>query len=171
VGAYWALLAECVPEGMTVPLFRLESLRAGKDLFHREQMLLCVRDAAALFEEKARQKEIVRLSRIEEEAEYGIRRITALLEAYEEDEEFLTGFVKQYYDTMYAKKAEYGTDRTEDDLQEKLHEETERLTGLTERMTALREEAEACRENRSKKEKEILSYHAVTELNKEAEEK
>lgn len=165
------LLAECVPEGVTVPLFRLESLRAGKDLFHREQMLLCVKDTAALFEEKARQKEIVRLSRIEEEAEYGIRRITALLEAYEEDEEFLTGFVKQYYDTMYAKKAEYGTDRTEDDLQEKLRQETERLSALTERMAALCEEAEACRENRTKKEKEALSYRAVAELNREAEEK
>ena len=165
------LLAECVPEGVTVPLFRMESLRAGKDLFHREQMLLCVRDAGALFEEKARQKEIVRLSRIEEEAEYGIRRVTALLEAYEEDEEFLTGFVKQYYDTMYAKKAEYGTDRTEDSLQEKLREETERLTALTERLSVLRAEEEACRETMAKKEKEALSYHVVAELNEEAEEK
>ncbi len=165
------LLAECVPEGVMVPLFRMESLRAGKDLFHREQMLLCVRDSAALFEEKARQKEIVRLSRIEEEAEYGIRRITALLEAYEEDEEFLTGFVKQYYDAMYAKKTEYGIDRTEEGLQEALRGENERLTGLTERVASVRQEEETCREEMAKREKEAVSYHAIVELNKEAEEK
>lgn len=165
------LLAECVPEGVMVPLFRMESLRAGKDLFHREQMLLCVRDAAVLFEEKARQKEIVRLSRIEEEAEYGIRRIETLLEAYEEDEEFLTGFVKQYYDTMYAKKTEYGTDRTEDGLQEKLREETELLAGLTERLVAVRGDMDACREDVAQKEKEAVSYHAIVALNEEAGEK
>ncbi len=165
------LLAECVPEGVVVPLFRMESLRAGKDLFHREQMLFCVRDSATLFEEKARQKEIVRLSRIEEEAEYGIRRVETLLEAYEEDEEFLTGFVKQYYDTMYAKKAEYGTDYTEDTLQEKLREETERLAALTERLKTMREEEEACRSSIATAEKESLSYHALVVLNEQAEEK
>ena len=165
------LLAECVPEGAMVPLLRMESLRAGKDLFHREQMLLCVRDGAALFEEKARQKEIVRLSRIEEEAEYGIRRLETLLEAYEEDEEFLTGFVKQYYDTMYAKKAEYGTDRTEDSLQEKLREETERLTALTNRLKEASEEAERCRDSITAAEKEALSYHALVTLHEQAEEK
>ena len=164
------LLSECVPEGVMVPLFRMESLRAGKDLFHREQMLLCVRDSAALFEEKARQKEIVRLSRIEEEAEYGIRRLDTLLEAYEEDEEFLTGFVKQYYDTMYAKKAEYG-ERTEETLQEKLREETERLSVITERIKTVKEEEEACRDIMAKAEKESLSYHAIVMLNEQAEEK
>ncbi len=165
------LLAECVPEGAMVPLLRMESLRAGKELFHREQMLLCVRDGAALFEEKARQKEIVRLLRIEEEAEYGIRRLDTLLEAYEEDEEFLTGFVKQYYDTMYAQKTEYGTDRTEDGLREKLREETERLTALTERLNAASEEAETCRAGITAAEKESLSYHAIVVLNEQAEEK
>lgn len=165
------LLAECVPEGVMVPLFRMESLRAGKDLFHREQMLLCVRDGATLFEEKARQKEIVRLSRIEEEAEYGIRRLETLLEAYEEDEEFLTGFVKKYYDTMYAKKAEYGTDRTEDGLQEKVKEETERLAALTEQLKAAKDEEEVCRDKIAAAEKESLSYHAIVALNEQAEEK
>ncbi len=165
------LLAECVPEGVMVPLLRMESLRAGKELFHREQMLLCVRDSAALFEEKARQKEIVRLSRIEEEAEYGIRRIDALLEAYEEDEEFLTGFVKQYYDTMYAKKTEYGTETSEESLQEKLRAENERLSALTERLEAVREEAETCRAAVAKAEKESLSYRAILALNEQAEEK
>lgn len=165
------LLAECVPEGMVVPLLRMESLRGGKDLFHREQMLLCVRDGAVLFEEKARQKEIVRLSRIEEEAEYGIRRLETLLEAYEEDEEFLTGFVKQYYDTMYAKKTEYGTDRTGEELQEKLREETERLSLLTSRWKEVTEEAEACRDMIMATEKEALSYHGVVVLYEQAEEK
>jgi len=165
------LLAECVPEGAMVPLLRMESLRAGKDLFHREQMLLCVRDGAALFEEKARQKEIVRLSRIEEEAEYGIRRLETLLEAYEEDEEFLTGFVKQYYDSMYAKKTEYGTERTEESLQEKLREETERLAAITERIKAVHEEEEACREMMVKADKESLAYRAIVLLNEQAEEK
>ncbi len=165
------LLAECIPEGVMVPLLRLESLRAGKDLFHREQMLLCVRDGAALFEEKARQKEIVRLSRIEEEAEYGIRRLETLLEAYEEDEEFLTGFVKQYYDSMYAKKTAYGTDRTEDSLSERLREETERLNAVTERIKAVRTEEERLQDAMKKAEKDSLSYHGIVLLNEQAEEK
>lgn len=165
------LLAECIPEGAMVPLLRAESLRAGKELFHREQMLLCVRDGAALLEEKARQKEIVRLSKIEEEAEYGIRRLDTLMEAYEEDEEFLTGFVKQYYETLYAKKTEYGTDTAEENLQEKVRLEAERLSALSERLQALRAEEEACRRLVTEAEKEGLAYHAIMELNEQAEEK
>ena len=165
------LLAECIPEGVMVPLLRMESLRAGKELFHREQMLLCVRNGAALFEEKARQKEIVRLSKIEEEAEYGIRRLNTLIEAYEEDEEFLTGFVKQYYETMYAKKTEYAPESTEESLREKLREETERLSLLTERLSAVQAEEETCRNRIAEAEREALSYRAIVLLNEQAEEK
>ena len=165
------LLLECIPEGVMVPLLRIESLRAGKEMFHKEQMLLCVKDCAALFEEKARQKEIVRLGRIEEEAEYGIRRLDSLIEAYEEDEEFLTGFVKQYYETMYAKKTEYGTDRTETELQEKLREERERLAEVSEVLQNLYTQEETARKTVLEKEKESLAFRGVVALNEQAEEK
>ena len=165
------LLSECIPEGVMVPLLRIESLRAGKEMFHKEQMLLCVKDSAALFEEKARQKEIVRLSRIEEEAEYGIRRLDSLIGAYEEDEEFLTGFVKQYYDTMYAKKTEYGTDQTEDSLEEKLRETKERLATVSETLHTLYAQEETARKTVLEKEKESITFHAVVALNEQAEEK
>lgn len=166
------LLAECIPEGMMVPLLRMESLRAGKELFHREQMLLCVKDGAALFEEKARQKEVVRLLRIEEEAERGIQRLESLIEAYEEDEEFLTGFVKQYYETMYAKKAEYGTENTEEErLQGTVRAEEERLFAITERLQTIRQEEEACEKTIAACGEEVRVYRAVMELNDEAAEK
>ncbi len=165
------LLSECIPEGVMVPLLRIESLRAGKEMFHKEQMLLCVKDNAALLEEKARQKEIVRLGRIEEEAEYGIRRLDSLIEAYEEDEEFLTGFVKQYYETMYAKKTEYGTDRTEAGLQEKLRGVKERLAVVSEVLQNLYTQEEAVRKTVLEKEKESLTFHGVVTLNEQAEEK
>lgn len=165
------LLSECIPEGVMVPLLRLESLRAGKELFHREQMLLCVKDSAALFEEKARQKEIVRLSRMEEEAEQGIRRIQTLLDAYEEDEEFLTGFVKDYYDAMYAKKAEYGSNPEEDTLAERLREAREALEELTARLKTNKEEQERYKAVVSDGEPERLSYRALMELNEQVAEK
>ena len=165
------LLAECIPEGEMVPLLRMESVRAGKELFHPEQMLLCVKDGAALFEEKARQKEILRLSKLEEEAEYGIRRLTGLLEAYEEDEEFLTGFVKRYYDSMYAKKTGYGTETPEESLQERLREEKEHLSALGARLQIIYEEQESCAKTIAEAEKESFTYQTLAMLNRQAEEK
>ena len=165
------LLAENIPEGVMVPLLRMESLRAGKEMFHREQMLLCVKEVAALFEDKARQKEILRLSKQEEDAGYGVRRLETLIEAYEEDEEFLTAFVKQYYESMYAKKTDYGTDATEDSLQDILREETERAAVLADRLQRVREEAAKCRDSIVKAEQEAFSYHAIVELNAQIEEK
>ena len=165
------LLAECIPEGVMVPLLRAESLRAGKELFHREQMLLCVKDSAALFEDKARQKEILRLSKIEEEAEYGIRRLETLTDAYEEDEEFLTGFVNEYYETMYGKKAEYGTENTEESLTEKVREAKEKVSLISARQKEVREETEACRASITEAEREQMAYHAIVLLNKQAGEK
>ncbi|MGN1084556.1 MAG: hypothetical protein ACI4QX_06105 [Lachnospiraceae bacterium] len=166
------LLAECIPEGAVVPVLRIESLRAGKELFHREQMLLCVRDGAVLLEEKARQKELVRLARLEEEAEYGKNRLRSLIEAYEEDEEFLTGFVGRYYETMYSKKVEYGTEQEDEELlREKLREENERLSALSERLRVIPAEEEECANIIAGCEEEARSYRLITELNAQAEEK
>lgn len=137
------LLTECIPDGVTVPVLRIESVRGGKELFHKEQMILCAKTGWNLLEEKAVQKEIVRLSREEEEAEQGIRRLHSLIEAYEEDEEFLTGFVKQYYDSMYAKKAEYGNEKEEAErLEEKLREEHGYYTALCGRLKEIPAEEE-----------------------------
>lgn len=166
------LMAECLPEGVMVPVIRVESLRGGKELFHKEQMLLCVRDTAVLFEEKARQKEVVRLSRIEEEAEHGMNRLRSLIEAYEEDEEFLTGFVKQYYDIMYAKKTEYGTESEEEArLEGALHAETEHFNAISDRLKAIPAEKEGCLQTMATCEEELRAYRVVTDLSLQAEEK
>lgn len=165
------LLAECVPEGEMVPLLRIESLRAGKELFHRDQMLLCAKDGAALFEEKARQKEMVRLLCMEEEAEKGIRRLESLIGAYEEDEEFLAGFVKQYYDAMYAKKPEYETDGMEERLSERVRTEKEQLLELTERLQSVRREEEDCGNVITACGEELRIYQTVMELSEEAAQK
>ena len=166
------LLAECLPEGVVVPIIRVESLRGGKELLHKEQLLLCARDTAELFEEKKRQKEVVRLSRIEEEAEYGIQRLRSLIEAYEEDEEFLTAFVKQYYDSMYRTKTEYGTENEEElRLTEKVATEQERLQTITERLSAIGEEEEALAKTLYDCEEEARGYRAVAEYAEEIAEK
>lgn len=166
------LLAECVPEGAVVPVLRIESLRAGKELLHREQMFLCVKDGAVLLEEKARQKELVRLARLEEEAEYGKNRLRALIETYEEDEEFLTGFVKRYYEIMYSQKAEYGTENAQEEaLSEKLRQENERLSVLSKRLRTIPAEEEECVKAIADCEEEMRGYRLIMELNKQAEEK
>lgn len=165
------LLAECIPEGAMVPLLRMESLRGGKELFHREQMYLCVKDSAVLLEEKARQKEIVRLSRIEEDAEYGKKRLDSLIAAYEEDEEFLTGFVGRYYGTMYAKNAGSGAEHTEEELKDRLNKEEERLAAVTRRLREIGEEKEACAKVTAECDEESRIYRVIMELNAQAEEK
>lgn len=164
------LLTECIPEGAVVPVLRIESFRAGKELFHREQMLLCVRDEAVLLEEKARQKELVRLARAEEEAEYGINRLRSLIETYEEDEEFLTGFVSRYYENMYSKKAEYGTE-SEEELSEKLRGKNEELLALSERLRAIPAEEESCGKMIADCDEEMKNYSRIIELNGQVEEK
>lgn len=166
------LLTECIPEGTVVPVLRIESLRAGRELFHREQMLLCVRDEAVLLEEKARQKELVRLSRTEEEAEYGISRLRSLIETYEEDEEFLTGFVSRYYEHMYSQKAEYGAeDEEEKALLEKLGRENEELLALSERLRALPAEEEECVKMIADCDRQMQNYSRIAWLNGQAQEK
>lgn len=166
------LMAECLPEETAVPVIRLESLRGGKELFHKEQMLFCVKDTAALLEEKALQREIVRLSRVEEEAEYGIRRLRSLIEVYEEDEEFLTGFIRRYYDTMYAKKTEYGTeDEEETRLMAVLRDTQEQLASRTNRLRAISMEKEECLKTAATCDEEIRAYRLVMELSSQAEEK
>ncbi len=166
------LMSECLTEGAMVPVIRVESLRGGKELLHKEQLLLCVKDAAVLFEEKAFQREIVRLSRMEEEAEYGINRLRSLIEAYEEDEDFLTGFVKQYYDTMYAKKAEYGTENEEEvRLEETFRAAAEQFAALSDRRKAIPAQKEECREMIAACEEEMRIYRAVMDLAGQAEEK
>lgn len=166
------LMAECLPEETAVPVIRVESLRGGKELFHREQMLFCVKDAATLLEEKALQREIVRLSRVEEEAEYGISRLRSLIEVYEEDEEFLTGFIKRYYDTMYAKKTEYGTeDEEETRLMAVLRDTQEQLASRIGRLRAISMEKEECLKMAAACGEEIRAYRLVMELSSQAEEK
>lgn len=166
------LLAECLPEGGVVPVIRIESLRGGKELFHKEQMLLFSKDGAALLSEKERQKEILRLTRIEEEAEYKQNRLNSLLGAYEEDEEFLTGFVREYYAVMYAKKAEYGTEASgEEKLSEKLTELRKRLAEITARLTEIPTETDACLAELLTCETEIRAYRVVEELSAQTTEK
>lgn len=159
------LLTECLPEGVVVPVIRIESLRGGKELFHKEQLLLFAKDGAALLSEKERQKEILRLTRIEEEAEYKLNRLNSLLGAYEEDEEFLTGFVKEYYAVMYAKKTEYGNETADEEkLTERITELRGRLMELSARLAEIPAETEARIAELSECETEILSYRSVQEL-------
>lgn len=166
------LLPECLPEGVVVPVIRIESLRGGKELLHKEQLRLFAKDGAALFEEKERRKEILRLSRIEEEAEYKQNRLNSLLEAYEEDEEFLTGFVKQYYAVMYAKKAEYGTEAADEEkLLEKISELKQKIAALSGRLAFIPAEEEECLSEALACEEEIRGYRAVEELFAQTEEK
>lgn len=167
-----SLLAECVPAGTVVPVLRSEPFRAGKELFHREQMLFCAGNQAVLLEEKARQKELVRLTRLEEEAEYGRNRLHSLLEAYEEDEEFLTGFVKRYYENMHSKRTEYGAaDAKEEALSETLREENEKLSALSERLCRIPAEEEECAKEIADCERELQGCRLIMELNAQVEER
>lgn len=166
------LLSECIPEGVVVPVIRIESIRGHKELFHKEQLLLFAKDGAALLEEKERNRELVRLGRIEEEETHRINRLNSLLSAYEEDEEFLTAFVAAYYSTMYAKKTEYGTEEdTEAKLAAEVAELGEQKKKLGERLAELPELEEACLSEIAACDEEVRAFREINELAKLANEK
>lgn len=166
------LLAECVPEGVIVPVIRVESLRGGKELFHKEQMLLFSREERTLLEEKERKKEILRLEKEEEEAGYKKNRLNSLLSTYEEDEEFLTGFVKEYYTDMYSKKPDTtATDAEVDLLRERLEGEKSRFQSLSARIAEIPALEEETLAEIQRCDEDILGYKEVQEYESAISEK
>ena len=160
-----ALLSECIPEECVVPIIRLESMRGKKELFHREQLLLCAANVSKLYEEKERRKEIVRLTELEEESDRKKNRVNSLLSAYEDDEKFLLGFVTRYYDVMYSKKAEYGTgDANGDFLRESLASSKSRLSELELRREQIPQEEEECYGALAELEKDLANLKEASSL-------